>query len=193
MTINSVTYDSLSRTATLDFDNLNADHYTLQVLTGVEGTNGLTLVKTYTTDFKAVSDFSPFVNISFTAGRANNATRTVSYNVVMTNKTAYNLIVPLILYVDSLQPATAQVVGAAQRPRRPVVARPLGCHPRQRADSRRVHTDQNLHDQQSRRLETQLQVRHFRHPLCQPRASLQLDTHHDRDRGPVLYVSGQRH
>src|SRR5262249_10776191 len=56
--ITSVTYDPASRTALISFDNLNADHYTLQVLTGVESAGGLPLASIYTTDFQAVSDFS---------------------------------------------------------------------------------------------------------------------------------------
>ena len=66
VTITSVTYSASTRTALLEFNNPNADHYTLKVLTGVENTAGLQLAQVYTTDFQAVSDFSPFVNISFT-------------------------------------------------------------------------------------------------------------------------------
>ena len=36
VTFTSIAYDAFSRTTVLNFDNLNADHYTLQVLTGVE-------------------------------------------------------------------------------------------------------------------------------------------------------------
>src|SRR5207244_3293201 len=88
VTVTSVNYDAASRTATLNFDNLNADHYTLKVLTGVESASGLPLPQVYTTDFQAVSDFSALVNIRFSAGRANNVTHTVTYDVVVTNQTS---------------------------------------------------------------------------------------------------------
>ena len=96
---------------TLTFDGLNADHYTLKVLPAVESADGLPLGLAYTTDFQAVSDFSPFLGIHFSAGRANKVQGTVTYDVSVTNLTAYNLVTPLILYVDGLQPPGASLVG----------------------------------------------------------------------------------
>ncbi len=116
VTFTSITYDAPSRTVTLTFDNLNADHYTLQVLTGVENTVGLPLAQTYSTDFTAVTDFSPYVNVVFSEGRANALAGTVTYNVTVTNETAYNLVVPLELSVDDLQPSDASVVGGTLNP-----------------------------------------------------------------------------
>ena len=111
VTFTSITYNATTRTVTLNFDNLNSDNFTLNVLTGVENSSGLELAQEYTTTFQTVTDFSSLVNISFTAGRANNVTKTTTYNLVVTNLTHFNLVVPLILYVDSLQPTTASLVG----------------------------------------------------------------------------------
>ncbi len=177
----------------LEFDNPNADHYTLKVLTGVENTAGLPLAQVYTTDFQAVSDFSPFVNISFTAGRANNVTHTVSYNVVITNKTAYNLIVPLILYVDALQPADASVVGGMRNaPDGQWWLDLSGSTPGKVLIPGGSTVTQTFTISNPSGLQAQLQVRHLRHALCQRRAGLQLDAGHDRDRRPGVSYTGQR-
>jgi len=63
--IQSVSFDQFSRTATLNFDSLDADHYLVQVLTGVQNTSGLALAQVYSGDFKAIEDFSPLVKIAF--------------------------------------------------------------------------------------------------------------------------------
>ena len=53
------------RTAVLTFDALAADHYSLQVGTGVQSTEGLDLAEAYASDFQAVADFTPLVTIRF--------------------------------------------------------------------------------------------------------------------------------
>ena len=57
-------------TAVLSFDSLAADNYVLQVGTGVESAQGLPLAQAYSSDFTAIADFSPEIDIHFMNGRA---------------------------------------------------------------------------------------------------------------------------
>jgi hypothetical protein len=85
ITIRSVAYDARSRTAALSFDNLEADHYLIQVGTGVQSREGLALAQPYASRFTALSDFTAKVDIQFSRGRANALAHTVTYDVTVTN------------------------------------------------------------------------------------------------------------
>ena len=100
--VRSVRYDPAARTATLSFDSLQPDRYALAVKTSVQSAEGLGLAEEFVARFEALSDFSPYVRITFTNGRGNLAAQTYSYTLTVTNLTGYNLLAPLYLYVDGL-------------------------------------------------------------------------------------------
>ena len=119
----------------LEFDNLNADHYTLKV---VDRRREAPPACSWPRLTPPISRRSPTSRRSSTSASPpagpTTSRSTVSYNVVITNKTAYNLIVA----TDPLrrQPAArdAAVVGGMRNAaRRPVVARPQRLDSRQRA------------------------------------------------------------
>jgi hypothetical protein len=114
--INGVAYDASSHRAVLTFDALTPDHHVLQVGTGAEGANGLGLVEAYTTDFRAVADFTSLVKTQFVNGRADAVAQTYSYDVTLANNTGYDLLAPLILTFDDLSPSGSQVENAVQQP-----------------------------------------------------------------------------
>jgi len=105
-----VAYDSATRTAVLTFNDLQADHYELRVKATIQSTDALALAEPYTLHFQALSDLSAQVRITFTQGRADARSQTVSYNMTVTNITSYDLLAPLVLYVDGLAPSVAAVL-----------------------------------------------------------------------------------
>ena len=98
-----VTYDADSRTAVLTVDAMAPDHYTLQVLTGVQSSDGLDLAATYSTQFTAVGDISALTTYQFSDARSDLGNQTVSYDVAVTNITARPLLLPLVLELDPVQ------------------------------------------------------------------------------------------
>ena len=87
--------------------------------------------------FTAVQDFSALVDIAFVATRSDRSDGTVSFDVQVTNRTDYDLRVPLLLVLDPSRyfagrPLDASLTaGVVHRPRR----RPA----RRRARAGRVH------------------------------------------------------
>ncbi|MFN6997022.1 MAG: putative Ig domain-containing protein, partial [Aquincola tertiaricarbonis] len=111
----AVSYDAATRTATLRFESPEPDHYQLVVDKRIRSTGGLELTAPYTLAFTAVQDFSPLVKVEFVATRADRSTGQVSFDVRVTNLTAYELRAPLL----ALNPAryfAGSAVGAAVRP-----------------------------------------------------------------------------
>jgi len=100
MTIRELRYDRETRTATLRFDVPDPGDILLTVKGGVASRDGLTLGTPYTSEFVAVSDFSAQVRVDFTATRSDRLHGTVSYDVLVTNTTDYDLLAPLRLVLD---------------------------------------------------------------------------------------------
>jgi hypothetical protein len=111
-----VSYDADSRTTTLRFESPAGDRYTLTVAKRIRSAAGLELVAPYTLTFDAVQDFSPLVDVTFVATRSDRATGTVSFDVQVTNVTAYDLRVPLLLVLDPSRYFQGTAIDAPLRP-----------------------------------------------------------------------------
>ena len=111
-----VSYDADSRTTTLRFESPAGDTYTLTVAKRIRSAAGLELVAPYTLTFDAVQDFSPLVDVKFVATRSDRATGTVSFDVQVTNVTAYDLRVPLLLVLDPSRYFQGTAIDAPLRP-----------------------------------------------------------------------------
>ncbi len=99
-TVESVEYNSNTRTALLIVSGLVADSYTLTVADSIQSANGLGLVVPYVTHFTTVSDLAPYVSLNFTSTRSDRNTGTVSFDVTITNTSQFNLLAPLLLILD---------------------------------------------------------------------------------------------
>src|SRR5207247_9929398 len=93
-------YDGATRTATLRFQSPLGDHYTLTVNKHIRSAAGLELTAPYTMSFDAVEDFSALVTVTVDATRSDRGSDTVSFDVQVTNRQAYDLRVPLLLVLD---------------------------------------------------------------------------------------------
>src|SRR5205823_3391781 len=111
-----VAYDPASRTTTLRFESPAGDTYTLTVAKRIRSAAGLELTAAYTLSFDAVQDFSPLVDVTFVATRSDRATGTVSFDVQVTNRTAYDLRVPLLLVLDPSRYFQGTAIDAPTRP-----------------------------------------------------------------------------
>ena len=60
-----------SNTATLSFNALATDKYTLAIAPNLTNTEGVALEEAYSIDFTAVSDFSAVVDLEFSNTRSN--------------------------------------------------------------------------------------------------------------------------
>jgi len=98
--VSAVDYDLPSRTATLHFESPPADVYTVTVDKRLRSQAGLELGSDYVFSFTAVQDFSNLVDIAFVGTRSDRATGTVSFDVTVTNRTDYELRVPVMLALD---------------------------------------------------------------------------------------------
>ena len=107
-----VSYDAATRTATLTFDSPPGDHYTLTVDQRIRSAAGLELAAPYTAGFDAVQDFSALVDVAFDATRSDRGSGTVSFDVQVTNRTAYDLRVPLLLVLDPTRYFQGTALGA---------------------------------------------------------------------------------
>jgi hypothetical protein len=114
LTPQSIRYDGATRTAYLTFDALTADRYELQVAKQLRSEAGIELENDYNVNFTAVSDFSPYVDLKFTNTRSHRATQTISFDVSLTNKTSYDVQLPLVLLLDPAPTATGKPIGAVQ-------------------------------------------------------------------------------
>lgn len=114
LTPQTVRYDATTRTAYLSFAALEADHYELQVSSQLRSNAGMAMEQAYQVDFTAVSDFTPFVDLQLINTRSERATQTISFDVSLTNKTAYDLQLPLTLLLDPTPTTTGLPQGATQ-------------------------------------------------------------------------------
>ncbi|MHB8955464.1 MAG: putative Ig domain-containing protein [Pirellulaceae bacterium] len=97
--IRSATYQVDTCTVLLATPALQPGHYELQI-SNIASTDGLTLPATYVAAFDAVSDFSALVDIAFSHTRADRGEQSVSYDVVVTNVSDRDLLLPLVLMLD---------------------------------------------------------------------------------------------
>ncbi|TAK53398.1 MAG: hypothetical protein EPO25_10765, partial [Gammaproteobacteria bacterium] len=98
--IASIVWDQATRTATLGFEPLQADEYTLTVRAQIRSDDGLALRAASVTEFIGVQDFSSLVQLEFLATRSSRADGTLSFDVRVTNITDYHLRAPLALILD---------------------------------------------------------------------------------------------
>ncbi|MBL8480671.1 MAG: putative Ig domain-containing protein, partial [Rhodocyclaceae bacterium] len=110
-----VSYDQATRTATLSFDPLFADHYQLRVLDGIQSEAGLDLAAQYDTQFTAISDLSSVLRLHFFNARSDRLDGTVSYDVSVTNTGDHALLLPLILQLSPQQHFDGEPLGNAGR------------------------------------------------------------------------------
>ena len=100
--IQSVVYDTATRTAVLSFDALLSDHYELRVLSSVKSAIGVPLAQEYDSEFTATSDLSSVINLQFGTTRSDHATGTVSFDVTITNTSTHNVLLPVVLHLTPL-------------------------------------------------------------------------------------------
>ncbi|MBN8491307.1 MAG: tandem-95 repeat protein, partial [Burkholderiales bacterium] len=98
--ITAVAYDLATRTATLSFESPPADVYTVTVDKRLRSAAGLALGTDHQFAFTAVQDFSALVDIAFVATRSDRSDNTVAFDVRVTNRTDYQLRVPVMLVLD---------------------------------------------------------------------------------------------
>src|SRR5262245_48309501 len=102
-TVRGVDYDSATHTVLLHVEGLTPADYTLTVRQAIQGTNGFDLAAPYQVTFTAVSDFSPYVDIQFTDSRLDRLEQTITYEVTVTNRAPFDLLLPLLLVLDPVQ------------------------------------------------------------------------------------------
>ncbi len=113
--VRAVAYDAATHTALLRFDGLEADHYRLAVHDTLAGRDGLPLPVEYTTQFTAVTDLSSLLDVRFTRARSDRDHHTISYDVTVTSKSAFDLLLPVVLQLSPLHQYDGEPVGAAGR------------------------------------------------------------------------------
>ena len=96
----AVNYDQTTRTARLTFANLIPEEYQLTVESDLTSVAGINLESDYIVDFTAVSDFSSLVDLEFTNTRSDRGNQTLSFDVNLTNRTDYDLVLPLMLLIE---------------------------------------------------------------------------------------------
>ncbi len=100
--IQAVTYNPTTRTVTLSFNALSADHYKLRVLTGLKSARGIPLPAEYDSDFTATADLSGILNLQFGLSRSDRNTGTVSFDVTVTNVSSHAILLPVVLHLNPL-------------------------------------------------------------------------------------------
>ena len=95
-----IRYDSDNNTVFLSYNALATDNYQLLIESNLENTDGIALTEDYIVDFTAVSDFSPYVDLEFTNTRSDRFNNTISFDVSVTNKTDYELSIPISLLLQ---------------------------------------------------------------------------------------------
>ncbi len=99
----SISYEDDTYTVLLTFGRIDPGEYQLRVSREVVGATGLPMQADYATTFTAVSDFTAYTNLEFTNARSDRGAGTVSWDVVITNTSDYDLLLPLILVLDPAQ------------------------------------------------------------------------------------------
>ncbi len=98
--LTEVFYIDATNTVHLLGGQLQPDSYTLTVQSDVTSIEGLPMETDYVTTFTAVQDFSAFVDIQFDKVRSHRAEDTVSWDVVITNTSDFDLQLPVLLVLD---------------------------------------------------------------------------------------------
>ncbi|HEY6817505.1 MAG TPA: putative Ig domain-containing protein [Croceibacterium sp.] len=111
--IRSVTYDATTRTAYIAFGSLLPDAYTLTVGAALTSQNGQRLGANYATQFEAFDDISALVDVTFSNTRLDRLTGTITYEVMVTNRTDGPIRLPALLTIDPLGGFTGVPVDAA--------------------------------------------------------------------------------
>ncbi|MBD2200392.1 MULTISPECIES: CARDB domain-containing protein [Calothrix] len=100
LTPQTINYDAAKRTVQLTFDALIPDRYQLRVENTVKSLAGLEMQADYIDDFTAISDFLPYVDFKFDNPRSDRQAQTISYDVTITSKADYDLLLPLVLLLE---------------------------------------------------------------------------------------------
>ncbi len=98
--INGVFFTGETNTAHLLAGYLEPDTYTLTVQSDVASDEQIRIGTDYVTNFRAVSDFSAFVEIEFASVRSDRAANNVSWDIVVTNTSDFDLVLPIVLVLD---------------------------------------------------------------------------------------------
>ena len=99
-TIIAVNYDRESRTALLTLNGLELDRYTLTVESTLESAQREFLPADFMSEFTAISDFAPLIDVDFTDPRSHRGQQTLTYEVQITNSSEFDLQLPMILTLD---------------------------------------------------------------------------------------------
>ena len=103
--ITSVTYDTTSHTATLHFDTLPADFYTLIVETSVQSADGVAIAAPFQSRFTQLADVTGDFRIDYSSLRTNRTDGTEIADVTLTNTSTLAEQDKLLLVLRNLQPA----------------------------------------------------------------------------------------
>ena len=98
----SVTYDAATRTVFLAFGAILPDSYTLTAAAALTSQFGQRMGVNYASNFEAFDDISTLVDLHFSNTRYDRATGTISYDVVVTNRTDGPITLPALLTIDPL-------------------------------------------------------------------------------------------
>lgn len=108
-------YEGDDNSVLLPLEWLEPDKYEVIVRQAVSGVAGMTMEADYSFSFTAVSDFSELVDIQFATSRSDRATQTVSWDVIVTNNSDRDLLLPLILILDPADGYEGLPVGAGSQ------------------------------------------------------------------------------
>ena len=100
VSLSQVIYIDETNTAHLLPGGLEPDTYALTVESDVTSVDQLKMERDYATTFTAVQDFSAFVDIRFDTVRSDRAADTVSWDVIVTNTSDFDLQLPVLLILD---------------------------------------------------------------------------------------------
>src|SRR5262249_41184637 len=110
-----VFYVAATHTAFLTFPALQADEYTLTVSHLVTSSEATPMLVDFTATFKPVSAFSYIRDIRFATSRSDRANDTVSWDVKVTNRSTFDVFLPLVLILDPAQGYQGVPQGASGR------------------------------------------------------------------------------
>ena len=98
----SVTIYAATRTVFLAFGAILPDSYTLTAAAALTSQFGQRMGVNYASNFEAFDDISALVDLHFSNTRYDRATGTISYDVVVTNRTDGPITLPALLTIDPL-------------------------------------------------------------------------------------------
>jgi large repetitive protein len=113
--IQQVFYVAQTHTAFLIPPSLQPDEYTLTVSRSMISVHGVEMQSDYAATFTAVSDFSEYLDIEFTTSRSDRLNDTVSWDVTLTHRSDFDLLLPLVLVLDPAQGYEGVPQGASGR------------------------------------------------------------------------------